>query len=126
MHVSWSDFRIQQKVEQQLNKSSENESVKWTEFVYDLWEKHLPHFWEEIYTYGEYLPDFFGPYGFQEENAEDDAHEYSMAGLLHSITEEVGQSIDASSLVTPQPRPALRFEDCKWSKETQLLYILQL
>ena len=105
------DCRLQQKVEQQLNKRRENESIKWTEFVYDLWEKHLPHFWEEIYTYGEYLPEFHPQYGFHEENAEDDAHEYSMAGLSQ---EEVGQDMEATSLVTSRPaRPPLRLEECK-------------
>ena len=106
-------YRVQLKVEQQLNQNSEKESMKWTEFVYDLWEKHLPHFWEEIYAYGEYLP----PYGFQEENAEDGTHEFSMAGLSRVVAEEVGQDMETSSLVISQPtRLTLKFEDCKYFK----------
>ena len=67
-------YRLHLRVQQELEGSNEGEGGLniWSEFISDLWEKHLPHLREELYGEGLFVfnPDT-GRYGFQEEKEEE-------------------------------------------------------
>lgn len=70
--LTMSIIRLLLKVQQEVatEESNQNQSVPvWSEFVYDLWNNHLPHLREELYGDGQlaFNPST-GYYGFQEEN----------------------------------------------------------
>ena len=74
-------------MQQELEGSSEGEGDLniWSEFISDLWEKHLPHLREELYGEGLFV---FNPntgcYGFQEEE-EEEGEEFEDCVLTSSL-----------------------------------------
>lgn len=84
--------RLLLKVQHELDEGFQGQGPVniWSEFIADLWKKHLPHLREEIYGEGlfVYNPNT-GRYGFQEEEEEEeDSAGELMAVLLREAAEE--------------------------------------
>ncbi len=68
-------YRLQLQVQEEIEKEEQSPVVGvWSEFVADLWKKHLPHLREELH---EGLLFFYhaGSYGFPEEDESSDGGE---------------------------------------------------
>lgn len=81
-------YRLQLKVQQELDKNSNGDVLVWSEFMVDLWKKHLPHLREELYGEGLFVYNAnTGCYGFQEEKQEEPSCDEKMATDLQNAAE---------------------------------------
>lgn len=98
--------RAQQGVRKILDQGEQGQKpvMMWSDYVSDLWEKHLPHLRETIVGGGAFVYDpATGRYGFQEGDYEDDTISDELAVSLNidevDEKEKVTEDIKLSAII---------------------------